>query len=396
MCIDPNLGTESDLKELIDKASERGIKIILDGVFSHTGDDSKYFNKYGNYDSVGAYQSKDSPYYSWYTFGKFPNKYESWWGIDILPEVNEKNPAYNDFINGKDGVIEHYTDLGIGGWRLDVADELPTEFLINLRKAVKGKNPNAIVIGEVWEDATNKISYSERRSYFYGNQLDSIMNYVLKDSIIDYAKNGNLKRLSYAVKEQVDHYPTSALHSHMNLLATHDTYRLISSLGDLNVDGKSRFIMSKAHLSDEQYDVAVKRLKIATVLQYTLCGVPSIYYGDELGMEGYSDPLCRKFFGTGKTSENLLEWFKLLGKIRAQLPVFVDGEFAEIYAKHGAYVFSRKTEDDIVFVGVNNGPSTIYIDFDGELFDLLTGEKFTNRCELKTGEYRILYNGQLV
>ncbi len=396
MCIDPNLGDEGDLKALIDKADKFGIKIILDGVFSHTGDDSRYFNKYGRYDDIGAYQSKESPYYSWYNFEKFPNKYASWWGIDILPEVNEKNPAYNDFINGTGGVVEHYTELGIGGWRLDVADELPTAFLKNLRKAVKGKNPQAIVIGEVWEDATNKISYGERRSYFYGNQLDSIMNYVLKDAIVDYVKNGNLKRLSYSVKEQVDHYPTEALHANMNLLATHDTYRLISSLGDKNVDGKSRLIMSQAHLSDNEYATAENREKMATLLQYTLCGVPSIYYGDELGMEGYSDPLCRRFFGTGKTSNDLPDWYKKLGEIRTKIPVFKDGEFNEIYARNGAYVYNRTDGENTVFVGVNNGDGTIYINFDGTLYDLLSCRSFENICELKPSEYVLLYDQKVL
>ena len=394
-CIDPNLGDMDDLKELIFQAERRGIKIILDGVFSHTGDDSRYFNKYGRYDSIGAYQSKNSPYYDWYTFKKFPDKYNSWWGIDVLPEVNEKNSSYNDFINGKNGVIEFYTQMGIGGWRLDVADELPTQFLINLRKAVKSKNSNAIIIGEVWEDATNKISYNERRSYFVGNQLDSIMNYVLRDAIIDYVKNGNLQRLSYSVKEQIDHYPKTSLHSLMNLLGTHDTYRIINSLAGKDMSNKSRDEMAKTIMTEDEYKLGVKRLKMATLLQYTLCGVPSVYYGDEVGLQGYSDPLSRRFYGADKIDEELLSWHQKLGRIRSNIIAFKDGEMKEIFNFYGAYVFERRKKNCQVVIGTNNGRNTIVISFEGKMFNLLNDTEHYDKIELKPGEICLLYNKKI-
>lgn len=391
MCIDENLGTLDDLKLLIKTADKYGIKIILDGVFSHTGDDSRYFNKYGNYESIGAYQSKESPYYEWYHFWQYPDKYESWWGIDILPEVNEKNPAYDNFINGIGGVIEHYTSLGLGGWRLDVADELPTQFLINLRNAVKRINKDAIVIGEVWEDATNKVSYNERRSYFSGNQLDSIMNYVLKGAIIDYVKNGNVKRLSYAIKEQIDHYPECALHSLMNILGTHDTYRIITSIAGQDMTGRSKSDMSTKLLSAKQYALGVERLKTASLLQYTIYGVPSIYYGDEIGMQGYSDPLNRKFFGANGVDEDLLTWYKNLGKIRSSISAFKTGELKELFNENGAYVFERRDENSVVTIGTNYGYSVIVINFEGVLYDLLTGKKYSKKLELRPGERCLLY-----
>ena len=176
MQIDPMLGDINDFKQLIAKAREYGIKIVLDGVFNHTGDDSLYFNKYGNYDSIGAYQSKDSKYYDWYNFKSYPNEYESWWGIKTLPSVNENCKSYIDFITGKDGVIEYYTKLGIGGWRLDVVDELPDFFVEKIRSSAKTINKDAVIIGEVWEDASNKIAYGKRRKYFQGKELDSVMN----------------------------------------------------------------------------------------------------------------------------------------------------------------------------------------------------------------------------
>ncbi len=388
--IDPNLGTKEDLKLLISSANELNIKIILDGVFSHTGDDSRYFNKYGNYDDVGAYQSKKSPYYKWYSFEKHPDKYASWWGIDVLPEVQENNPSYNKFINGKDGVIEHYTKLGIGGWRLDVADELPTQFLINLRKAVKRINENAIIIGEVWEDATNKVSYGERRSYFCGNQLDSVMNYVLKEAIMDYVKNGNAKRLSYTVKEQIDHYPKQSLNALMNLIGTHDTYRVFTHLGGKNMDGKSRLEMSKVSMTKDEREKGKKLLKIATLLQYTLPGVPSIFYGDEIGMEGYSDPLNRRFFGADGVDEEILDWFKLLGKARTEIPVFKDGSCYELYSENNAFVFERIKGDKMAVIGVNKGLSTLVLEFDEPMIDFITKNRYEKTVELKSGEVLLL------
>jgi len=121
--IDNLLGSKEDFENLIKKAEEYGIKIILDGVFNHTGDDSIYFNKYGRYPSIGAYQSEDSEYFSWYNFTSFPKGYDSWWGIKTLPAVNKNNDGFLNFIAGKNGVLEYYTKLGVGGWRLDVVDE---------------------------------------------------------------------------------------------------------------------------------------------------------------------------------------------------------------------------------------------------------------------------------
>lgn len=123
------LGTEEDFAFLVNECKARNIRIMLDGVFNHTGDDSLYFNKYGRYDELGAYQSKDSKYYAWYNFTEYPNKYDSWWGIDNLPAVNESCPSYIDFITGDEGVLKYWLKYDLAGYRLDVADELPDEFI---------------------------------------------------------------------------------------------------------------------------------------------------------------------------------------------------------------------------------------------------------------------------
>ncbi len=372
MSIDSLLGSEEDFIELIDKANQLDIKIILDGVFNHTGDDSIYFNKYGKYDSVGAYQSKKSPYYDWYSFFKYPNGYESWWGITTLPAVNESSSSFVKYITGEDGVLEHYTKLGVGGWRLDVVDELPTEFVEKIRQAIKGINSQATVIGEVWEDASNKISYGVRRKYFQGKELDGVMNYPLKNAILHYVKTGEEKVLSNVIKEQIDHYPTIVLHNLMNILSTHDTARLITVLGGKDMSNKSKAEMADTYIEEDELDVAKSKVKIASLLQFTLCGVPSVYYGDEIGMQGYIDPLNRRTYDWENQDLELLEWYRFLGSLRTHYSAFSTGEFKEIYAENGAYVFSRSSDESQLLVAVNMGERPCKLEFNGQLFDLIT------------------------
>ena len=178
MSVDEMFGGDEALDSLIAAAKEQGISIILDGVFNHTGSNSIYFNKYGKYDSVGAYQSKDSPYYRWYNFTSYPDKYECWWGIDIHPRVKCDDETYREYICGKNGVIRSYLRRGISGWRLDVADELSDSFLAELRSAASEEDPRSVIIGEVWENAVTKVSYGNRRRYFRGHELDSVMNHL--------------------------------------------------------------------------------------------------------------------------------------------------------------------------------------------------------------------------
>lgn len=390
MQIDPMLGTIEDFKELIKQAKAKGIKIVLDGVFNHTGADSIYFNKYNNYDSLGAFQSPESKYYSWYNFTKFPSEYETWWGIKTLPCVNENNLEYIDFITGKDGVLEHYTKLGIAGWRLDVVDELPGFFVRKIREAVKTCNKDAIIIGEVWEDASNKIAYGKRREYFQGFELDSVMNYPLKNAIIEYAKSENCLNLAYIIKEQIDHYPTNVLNSLMNILATHDTYRLISALSDADVKTKAEMV--SAVISSEEHEKIVNRLKVATLLQFTLPGIPTIYYGDEIGMEGFSDPLNRKFFSWEKQNLEILNWYKFLGKLRNNYLVFKDGEFIPIYCHNGTFIYKRSNLISEILIAINLEKKDYYLSFDGELINLINNKKAKNEFVLKPNSFAILVN----
>ncbi len=390
MKIDSLLGDENDFIDLINQAREKGISIILDGVFNHTGDDSVYFNRYGNYDSLGAYQSKKSPYYSWYNFIDYPNVYDSWWGIKTLPAINECNDAFIDYITGENGVLEHYTKLGVSGWRLDVVDELPDEFVKKIRSAIKKNNPDGIVIGEVWEDASNKIAYGIRREYFLGQELDSVMNYPLKNAILNYVRYGDEKILAQTVNEQIDHYPEKVIHSLMNLLSTHDTVRLITAVAGEDVQGKSKSEMAVTYIPDEKLDSAYFKLKVASLLQYTLYGVPSVYYGDEIGMQGYVDPLNRKCFPWGMENFDLISWYKKLGELRHSYSAFKNGEIKIVFSNNGTFVFKRSVADCEILISVNLGKKKYCLSFDGELYNLLDDEYYFKEYLLLPNSYAVL------
>ena len=390
MEIDPLLGTKEEFDLLIEEGKKRGIRIILDGVFNHTGDDSRYFNKYGRYDSVGAYQSVQSPYASWYQFYRFPDSYDSWWGMETLPAVNEASSSYQSFICGEGGVLKTWLSHGIGGYRLDVADELPDFFLRLIRSAVKEKDPEAVIIGEVWEDASNKIAYGSRREYLQGFELDSVMNYPLKDGIISYILSGNSDQLRETVAMLIDNYPKESVDCLMNLLGTHDTPRILTVLGGKYCSNKEEMAMTS--LTEDEKKKAIKKLKMAAVLQFTLPGVPSIYYGDEVGMEGYSDPFCRGCFPWDNIDEKLETFYRRLGEIRMQkfADIFKDGEYREIFADRACLVFERRKDGRAVYVFCNNSPEKYALRLEGKFTEYLKGKTFEDHVEIGAFSYGIL------
>lgn len=360
--IDSLLGDESDLESLCKKAHGLGISVILDGVFSHTGCDSKYFNMYKRYNTVGAYNSKSSPYFSWYKFTDYPNGYKSWWGIKLLPEVSEEDEGYREYICGKNGILRKWLRLGISGWRLDVADELPDVFLDDLRKAVKEENENAVIIGEVWEDATNKFAYGERRRYLLGEQLDSVMNYPFADAILNYVKFGNAQAFMSGIMSIVENYPPCVVNVLMNHIGTHDTERAITRLAGESAEGKDRaWQHSHNQLSDYDYLKGISMMKLASLIQYTLPGVPSLYYGDEAGMQGMKDPFNRACFPWDNINKELHKWYKRLGEIRRGCKAFKEGSFEPLYAADGAIAYVRRSEENSVLTAVNNSNSELQI-----------------------------------
>lgn len=342
--VDPLLGTKEDFKRLCKEANKRGMHIMLDGVFNHTGSDSIYFNRKGRYQTLGAYQSQESPYYDWYQFYQWPEQYACWWNFETLPNVNETNETYNAYINGTDGVIQTWLKAGADGWRLDVADELPDLFLDDITKAAKQVKPTSMILGEVWEDASNKMAYGQRRRYLLGKQLDSVMNYPFREAIIGFLTGKNPAEMMELIMTVLEHYPPSAIHLLMNHIGTHDTERILTVLGGEPLNGRDREWQSKTKLSQEQRSKGLALLKLASLMQYTLPGIPCVYYGDEAGMEGYRDPFNRGCFPWGHEDAELVNWYRSLGKIRHSCEVLKQGTLEPYYADDDCFVYVRSDE----------------------------------------------------
>ena len=380
--IDPLLGTEEDFASLCAAAKKLGIRVLIDGVFSHTGSDSVYFNREGRYPTPGAYNSQESPYYPWYTFRQWPNSYECWWNFETLPNVKETEASYDQYINGENGIVRKWLRAGASGWRLDVADELPDAFLDHLTAAVKAENPDALVLGEVWEDASNKTAYGIRRRYLLGKQLDTVMNYPFRDAILGFLLGGDPRNFTETVESIVENYPPQCLRLLMNHIGTHDTERALTILGGEPAGNRGREWQSSQSLNSEQRDTALKRLRLASLIQYLLPGVPCLYYGDEAGMEGYRDPFNRACYPWGREGKNLLQWYKGLGLMRAQEKgILGSGSYRTLYAEGNLlaferFVFTREGRDSLtVVINRSNRPQSIMgasLDLEGG--QLLLGE----------------------
>ncbi|NLL91517.1 MAG: glycoside hydrolase family 13 protein [Ruminococcaceae bacterium] len=354
MKVDPLLGTNDDFARLAKEAAKADIKIILDGVFSHTGSDSIYFNKYGRYGDGGAYRDINSPYRSWYQFDKSKAGYKSWWGFDTLPEVNENDEGYREFICKEGGVIDYWLKMGASGFRLDVADELPDEFITEIRKAVKRNGDDKILIGEVWEDAATKISYGRRRKFLWGNSLDSVMNYPFMNAITDFISNGNAALFIDNVMSVVENYPKPMMDITMNHLSTHDTRRIITALVYKGKTGDREW-QSVQHLNKDDYLRGVEMVKLAFVTMATLPGLPTIYYGDEIGMQGFSDPFNRAYFEWDNIDENLLSFVRMIMNVRSEHSAFANGTIVPLRAENGCVAYIRENDEEKILVAINRG-----------------------------------------
>ncbi len=338
--IDPMFGSEDDFVALCREAKKLDINIILDGVFSHTGADSIYFNKYKSYGSGGAYNDPLSPYRNWYKIDNWGN-YESWWGCSNLPNVNEMDPSYLDYVLlDEDSVIKKWLRLGAAGWRLDVADELPDEFIKILREEVKKVKADAVIIGEVWEDASNKVAYGLKREYLLGHELDSVMNYPFRDSITAFLMGHiDAEEMNSTLMSIMENYPREVFYSLMNHIGTHDTMRIKSLFGELPEDCKD------AKLPWGMESLATYRLMCAAFMQMTYPGVPSIYYGDEVGLQGGKDPYNRAPFPWRNIDFGLLEHYQKLGELRNSIAALRRGKYKTLYANGDVFIFARYFED---------------------------------------------------
>ncbi len=362
--VDPLLGTNEDFARLCKHAHELDIKVILDGVFSHTGSDSVYFDIHNRF-GVGAYHNPDSPYRDWYQFHQYPHDYTAWWGIKTLPCTEELNSGFMQFIFEK--VIPYWLSLGADGWRLDVADELPEEFLEALYQTVKNIKKDAILIGEVWEDASNKISYGVRRRYLQGKSLDSVMNYVWRDGIIRFVKN-EMSAADFAetLMTLCEHYPKDALDAMMNFLSTHDTPRILTALGAdaIPQDRKDR---ANYILTPQEKTAAKNRLFLAAFLLFTLPGNPCIYYGDEIGLEGFEDPFNRCYMGDRTSDNDILVYVKQLTTLKNQFISLQTGQADIVLSENGFLIFSRATQKEKILCLVNSDPFPRVWHTDGEI-----------------------------
>ncbi|MBO4423402.1 MAG: glycoside hydrolase family 13 protein [Clostridia bacterium] len=359
--IDRCFGGEAAFSELCEKAHRLGMKIVLDGVFNHTGADSVYFNKYKKYGPGGAYNDVGSPYYSWYNFINYPDEYECWWGVTSLPKLSQSEPAILEYFTGENGIIRKYLRLGADGWRLDVADELSDTLLDGIRDAANREKPGSIVIGEVWEDASNKISYGRRRHYFSRAQLDSVMDYPLKNAVIDYVKTGDTAPFLKTFTDVYRHYPKYVTDRLMNFLGTHDTERIMTVLGGDPADGRPGSVLVSMRMDERQYQTAKSRFFVAFSLLCFCPGIVSVYYGDEAGMQGYRDPFNRMPYPWGREDASIVFRVKELLHFRRSL----HGPFEIGYSGDGLLVLDRSGYTYISNAG--DEEKTVY--FDGEYTD---------------------------
>lgn len=379
LAIDPMLGKEEDFQTLCREAHKRGMRILLDGVFNHTGSVSRYFNADGSYPDVGAAQSAQSPYYNWYHFSRWPAEYDAWWGIKTLPAVEENHPDYREFIfGGRDSVVRHWLRCGADGWRLDVADELPDDFIAQLRCAMEEEKSDALLIGEVWEDGSNKIAYDRRRRYLLGSETHGLMNYPFRTAALQWLCGGDASDFWESMETLRENYPPDAYYSAMNFLSTHDTPRILTLLGGEPVpeDKPGR---AAARLSPAGYELARRRLMVGAMLLYAFPGSPTVYYGDEAGVQGYEDPLNRRTYPWGQEDERLLAWYRKLGALRCSRPSLQQGGISYPLAAGGGLAVRRCCGSEVTVAVMNAGAESLEVrlPWSGTIAtDAMTGQQF--------------------
>lgn len=350
--IDPMLGTADDFAALCRDAHALEMRVILDGVFSHTGSNSVYFDAKGIF-GHGAVSDSNSPYRAWYRFRHYPDDYDAWWNMPTLPNIEELSESYvNYIIEDDDSVLAHWLNLGADGFRLDVVDELPDEFVRKLKKRLRVLKPDALLLGEVWEDASNKRAYGVSRRYFVDGELDSVMNYPWQKGIVAFVRGeDDGSALGEGIMRLAENYPPEVLACVMNLLSTHDTMRILTVLGGEYHASKAEW--ATARLSPEARALAVRRLHTAAFLQFMLPGMASIYYGDEVGMEGGADPFCRRYYPWSAGDESLRSFYAALCHVKNETQALKTGDVRVTEAGNGRLSFVRKTENQVVEVYVN-------------------------------------------
>ena len=377
--IDPLLGDEADFRTLCAEAKKRGIYVMLDGVFNHTGRKSVYFNADGFYDDLGAAQGEQSPYYRWYNFHPFPDEYDAWWGIKNLPAVNELEKSYVDYIiEGNNSIIKRWLRAGASGWRLDVADELPDEFIAKIRAAMNEENPDTYLLGEVWEDGSNKIAYSQRRRYLLGRQVHGLMNYPFRTALLNWLAGGDAAVFRDSMETIRENYPPFAFYGAMNFLGTHDTARILTLLGAEGTP-KTKAERAAYRLSPTELARGLAKLRMAGMLLYSFPGYPTLFYGDEAGAQGFEDPLNRGAFPWGSEDAALTDFFRTLGQLRRTRESLRSGALRYLLARGGALAIERERGGERTVTALNAGdaPADLTLAWDAPTAqDAVTGQRF--------------------
>lgn len=345
--IDPLLGTEDDLRALCRDAAARGIRIILDGVFSHSGSENPFF--------LQAREQPDSPYRNWYRFEQWPDMYKCWWGFPTLPDLDKNQPeVVRYFLSDADAVVKKWPLAGTDGWRIDVADELPMPYLRLLRAGVKGVKPEAMVLGEVWEDASHKVSYGQMRSYCLGDTLDGVMNYPLREAAIGFL-TGALDAAGF--KRRMDslyeNYPAPFANALLNIMGSHDRARCLNVLCGMDGENLPREKRGGIRLSARQRALAKRRLCLLLELTVAMPGMPCVYYGDEAGMEGAADPFSRAPFPWGREDEALTALFRTALARKRTLPALSDGALSIEAPLPDVVAVERRSETQRAGVVIN-------------------------------------------
>lgn len=347
--IDPALGTNRTFTRLAADARRAGMRLILDGVFNHVSSDSRYFNKEGHYGALGAYQSKASSYFPWFTFDPWPEGYRRWAAVASMPTLTE-DPSVKRFIFGPGGIAERWLDRGASGWRLDVMQDKSHEFWREFRRSVKRHDPDAAIVGEYWDDAA---------AWLTGDQVDSVMNYRLRRALIGFVNgstgdaNGPVAdlpptRFDIALQAISDSYPPQALRAMMNIVDSHDTKRILWTLtpGRDRPDEKER---------PDNVEQGIRRLKLLSLLQFTMTGAPTIYYGTEAGVTGDTDPDDRRPFPWGHERRELIAHYQRLSRFRRAHSFLRVGSTRRMLAddEAGVYAFLRANADGYALVVAN-------------------------------------------
>lgn len=370
MQIDPSFGNEEIFQELLKESHKNGIKIVLDGVFNHTG--SAFF----------AFQDliknqQESKYKDWYFVkgwpvikdGK-PLNYEAWFGFGEIPKLNVLNPETKKYLLD---VARKWGKFGMDGWRLDVPNEVPHAYWKEFRKIVKEINPRAYIVGEIWDNAS---------PWLKGDEFDAVMNYRFRAACLEFfagyshnkddALNESLKQVvdtkslywqqkvaefktSISAEEfdkqlgkiRID-YPDEAHNAMLNLLDSHDRYR---------------FLML--------FPENIPAYKLAVFFQMTYPGAPCIYYGSEVGMEGGRDPDCRRamIWDAAQWNLEIYNHYKAMTEMRNKHSALRTGDFHTVYAKEKQYAFLREDEKEKVLVMLNNShePAKISVAWKGAM-----------------------------